>query len=361
MANLLLPDVVGSVQRGQQAAQENELRALQLNQARDTQARDAQFRNELAAYLQGGSNGLAGLIQADPERALQFQQYQEQRAQAEHQQMIDQAKQVYASANAVINSASPAARLKFLHLPATEQWASQTGKSPDSMTDQDAINLAQEIRDQAAVFAGIEPEKTEPFTLSEGQVRFDSSGKQVASVPKAPSTDDALKREQQIFDRANTLRDEYDNQSKDFRGATDAYQRVLSSSADPSPAGDLALIFSYMRTLDPASSVREGEFANAENAGSIPSRIWAKYNKVLSGERLSPEQRNDFIKKAGELYQGQKDLDKKRREKYSKLATRNKINPADVIGDDISIDVPANALGIGQTTSVGGFKVTRKK
>ena len=38
----------------------------------------------------------------------------------------------------------------------------------------------------------------------------------------------------------------------------------------PDAAGDMALIFSYMKMLDPNSTVREGEYATAQDAGSIP-------------------------------------------------------------------------------------------
>jgi hypothetical protein len=68
---------------------------------------------------------------------------------------------------------------------------------------------------------------------------------------------------------------------------------------------DIALIFSFMKTLDPGSTVREGEFATASNAGGIPDRIVATYNKALKGEFLADdEQRNNFINTAKKSYFG---------------------------------------------------------
>ena len=67
-------------------------------------------------------------------------------------------------------------------------------------------------------------------------------------------------------------------------------------AADPSGPNDLALIFGYMKVLDPGSVVREGEFANAENTAGIPGRVRNAYNKVREGQRLNAEQRANFIK-----------------------------------------------------------------
>jgi len=84
-----------------------------------------------------------------------------------------------------------------------------------------------------------------------------------------------------------------------------AYTTIKSSAGDPSAAGDMSLIFSYMKLLDPGSVVREGEFATAQNAAGIQDRIRNVYNKVISGERLTPEQRKDFLRTADRLYSGQ--------------------------------------------------------
>ena len=50
-----------------------------------------------------------------------------------------------------------------------------------------------------------------------------------------------------------------------------------------------------MKILDPGSVVREGEFANAQNAGGIDTKIRNLYNQVIDGTRLSPDQRQDFL------------------------------------------------------------------
>jgi hypothetical protein len=373
-----LPDIVqfnpvGSIMQGQQfaqqradAAQQNQLRTMQMQQAQDTQGRDAQFRNELAAYLQGGSTNLAAMYQADPERAMQVQQFQNQQNQLARQKQIDQAKQQYASAQYVINSAAPKT-LAETQFPQYIEHLKAQGVDWNKITDEQVKQMAEQISAQSGSLAGVVPDKVSAdkaaelkasSAAQEDRQTFEAEQKRLDRAAEANKT---TRTANIPFQNASTLRKEYDAQSVEFQKATQGYQSVLAAAKDPSAAGDLALIFNYMKTLDPGSTVREGEFANAQNAGGIPTRIIAQYNKIMSGERLAPEQRKDFVTKAGQLYQGHRTLDDKRREKYSTLATRNDLDPADVVGEQVRVDIPVDVLGVGQSTQLNGFTIKRKK
>lgn len=74
-----------------------------------------------------------------------------------------------------------------------------------------------------------------------------------------------------------------------------------------SAADDLAIIFNFMKMLDPGSVVREGEFANAQNSAGVPDRIRNLYNNLMEGTRLNPVQRAEFIETAGGVLQAQID------------------------------------------------------
>jgi len=176
-----------------------------------------------------------------------------------------------------------------------------------------------------------------PFTI--GEARYSgATGTQVAIAPKKAAELDAERNT--LFNQATKLRGEFTGITKPFEDQNQAYGRILASSQDPSPAGDLALIFNYMKVLDPGSTVREGEFANAENSGSIPSRIQAQYNKVISGERLAPEQRADFVDRAGRLFSQAAKQHKKTAEEFRQLAIRNKIDPKNVVFQRQTANVP---------------------
>jgi hypothetical protein len=96
------------------------------------------------------------------------------------------------------------------------------------------------------------------------------------------------------------FRKEYSDQTKGYQEVKSAYGRVLASQE--TAAGDLALIFNYMKMLDPGSVVREGEFATAQNAAGVPDRIKNLYNNLNRGERLNPEQRKMFGKQSEALF-----------------------------------------------------------
>lgn len=63
----------------------------------------------------------------------------------------------------------------------------------------------------------------------------------------------------------------------------------------------IAMVFKFMKALDPTSVVREGEFMTAENSAGVPEKMRNYYNKVASGEKLGAEQQADFVKTAKAL------------------------------------------------------------
>jgi hypothetical protein len=136
--------------------------------------------------------------------------------------------------------------------------------------------------------------------------------------------------------RASVLRDDYKGEIayKQYATVLPQMSIITSSAKDPSGASDMALIFSYMKLLDPGSTVREGEYATAKNVGSIPQRVWAKYNVIVNGQKFSAEQRADFLKSAKttfKSYQTEKShLDKI----YKERSGRAQVNPDDVVTPD---------------------------
>lgn len=169
---------------------------------------------------------------------------------------------------------------------------------------------------------------------------------------KQESAQQARLKNNDYFNKANKLRDDFNGLSKNFREVRDSYSRIQASAKDPSAAGDLALIFNYMKTLDPGSTVREGEFATAQNSGSVPDRVWATYNKIKNGERLAPEQRKDFVSRAEKLYNSQADIQKKTIDQYTQMSERYGLEPKDVITD--LMDFGKAEESDNQTFTIGG-------
>ena len=130
------------------------------------------------------------------------------------------------------------------------------------------------------------PSQGEDFTLSEGQTRFTAEGDPIATV--APVKTDSqleadLKRSKTRFDQASKIRGEVEKATKTFRDVEDSFSRVQASQdGEITAASDIALIFNFMKMLDPGSVVREGEFATAQNAAGVPERVVNQYNRLRS-------------------------------------------------------------------------------
>lgn len=177
----------------------------------------------------------------------------------------------------------------------------------------------------------------DPFTLSPDQARFTGTGAEIAKGLQ--KSEDLQKERERIFDQSTTLRNQYVNISKPFSLQNEAYGRVIASASDPSPAGDLALIFNYMKVLDPGSTVREGEFAQVGAAGGLPTQVQRIFNQWKSGEKLTEEQRADVVNRAGKLFQQAADQHRITMKSYEEIARRNKLPIADVLPQQQTIEV----------------------
>lgn len=131
--------------------------------------------------------------------------------------------------------------------------------------------------------------------------------KQGAVAPNAKIIDDnsSLRDDRFTAQQVNNLRGQFIKDSSEFQTYGKRLQTVLDSAKRPDAAGDISMLYSYMKMLDPNSAVREGELAIASNAGSIPDNIRSAYNKAVNGERLSDNVRNQFVNRAKEIYKGQ--------------------------------------------------------
>jgi hypothetical protein len=153
------------------------------------------------------------------------------------------------------------------------------------------------------------------------------------------------------FDRAKSIRGEIDTANKDFTVIANSWDRIASSADAPSAAGDLALLFNFMKMLDPGSTVRESEFANAQSAGSIPERMRGAWQRVISGQRLTPDQRIDFYNQAQNIFDAAGSRANAIRDEYVRLAERSGLTRDDVV-------VERGAAPVIDHGKIGRFTVT---
>ena len=150
-----------------------------------------------------------------------------------------------------------------------------------------------------------------------------SSGKVLYSAP--------LTGEEKVNPAEAPLRTSFLGQATPHIQISQAYRKI--ESAPDTAAGDMSKIFGFMKILDPSSTVREGEYASAENARGVPDTVKAQYNKVISGQRLTPAQRTQFTQAAGDLVGSQKQQFEGQKKFFENIAVKNKIAPESVIYD----------------------------
>ena len=128
---------------------------------------------------------------------------------------------------------------------------------------------------------------------------------------------------------ASDLRNEHFKSSKEAFEAVSGFKKVESAynSADQNAPNDMAMIFGYMKTLDPGSTVREGEYASAEQARGVPASVLAMYNKAIDGQILTPEQRTQFFKSAARQLSGQLQVQDQTDARFAELAKRAGVDP----------------------------------
>ena len=129
------------------------------------------------------------------------------------------------------------------------------------------------------------------------------------------------------------LRKEVTAAAKDYQTISSSYNTIKQLASKPSAAADMSMIFAFMKILDPASVVREGEFANAQNAAGVPDRVTNLYNRILSGERLNDAQRADFTAQAETIYKVREAEHRSTLDRYRGISGRLQVDPRNVLPD----------------------------
>ena len=174
--------------------------------------------------------------------------------------------------------------------------------------DLQAGNITEEEFDQITGAAQEVPEFSNvEETPGGGFIGLNKSTGKIEAIPSDITGTVTGAGTQKQIDNTNKLIDNVkkDKRVDDFIQVSSSFDRVNAASANA--AGDLSLMFSFMKMLDPGSVVREGEQALARNAAGVPERIRTTYNNILAGESLSPAQRAEFKGEARRVFDASRD------------------------------------------------------
>ena len=285
---------------------------------------------------------LAALNWDDPKTQAQVRQFQQQALTAEQQhnaQLADaQAKRQQLESEARLPGLQAESTAKVRQMDANT-LAPAMAKGPDAFQ----AALAQLPPERQAIFR----DATTPMEIYR---RAQTPEQVVTSSQQAIAQTETARHNQRVEELtgqghtqqqatalANVegkLRDDFNQATKTFPTIREAYGRIQAAkSAPPSGASDIALLYGYMKVLDPGSTVREGEFATASNAGGIPDRIMSLYNRILRGDRLSPNVRAEMFDNVNRLYdRATADYDKTRQQ-FTDISKRSGADPRNVVID----------------------------
>lgn len=127
--------------------------------------------------------------------------------------------------------------------------------------------------------------------------------------------------------RIDTMRNDYEKERKErkIQPILSAYRRMhrlIDTKEDVSGMDDIAIVFSFMKMLDPNSVVRETEFETAANAGPRAKYFARQWNRFITGGRFTQADRRGFLKSALSLVKPALDEEKQIQRKYVAMARR---------------------------------------
>lgn len=222
---------------------------------------------------------------------------------------------------------------------------------------QSVLPIAQRTgRDPNALVAQVDAQLATPSPVARAAVEGRAAGvktieqeRAIQQQPEATRVEiSPWKTPKEKIENEDKLRNNFEQQSKNFVVVRDFYDRM--KTAPETGAGDLSLVFSYMKILDPASTVREGEQASAANAAGVPSSIAGTYNRLIGGGRLDSTARKQLREAADQAWGSALQRQSQITTQFTNIAKRNRLDPRNVI---IDYTAGSEGPGLSGVTSFG--------
>ena len=273
-------------------------------------------------------------------RGLDIQERSLQRAQAQDdiKRFDERISDTMTQAGAIIKESLAAGRDPASILKAVQPLV-DSAKPLAQRVGRDPAALDAQVRAQLMSPTGVET-ATASGTASAAKTVAEAKGLEAAGFEGGIIKDPVKKIEAE-----GKLRDDYVRASKDFTTLRDFKDRI--DGAPTTGAGDIALVFSYMKVLDPTSTVREGEFATASNAAGVPDAVRGMMNQLIGGGKLSSTARSEIKQTADGIWKKASERQSALSNQYASAAKRYGLNPKNIIIDPLEAGAPkADPLGI---------------
>lgn len=171
----------------------------------------------------------------------------------------------------------------------------------------DKLRQGLDLTEQAGIDAGyleapkiMKSDKPAPFQQAEGGLVFNPNTGEYKVNDLAQKTFNELQRKKEQTGDLDVK--DVQSLNKDITGFVKNAIAIKDTAVDlenlskigSGPAA-IAAVFKFMKANDPNSTVREGEYATAEQASGVPAQVRNFYNKLVTGESLTKEQIQQFV------------------------------------------------------------------
>ena len=178
------------------------------------------------------------------------------------------------------------------------------------------------------------------------------------SVARAGASSVNVRTGQKGFDNELKLRGDFRGEPvyKAHQEMQSAYSQIQQSLKQATPAGDLAGATKIMKLLDPGSVVRESELGMAMAATGLLDRVQNYASNIISGNKLTPKQRQEFQQLADALYGESVKAYNSKRGEYQKLGSEYGLNADRAVGAPASLAQRPSGSGGGGVIDFGSLK-----
>ena len=113
--------------------------------------------------------------------------------------------------------------------------------------------------------------------------------------------------EKQTYDYMTQIGTQFKGISEDIGSAYMNYRQLIKALDAQTGIGDISAVFNYMKTLDPDSVVREGEFALAKDAAGLFEKLSNIVTEAKTGKGLTTTARAEMRSLATDLIESYED------------------------------------------------------
>ena len=207
----------------------------------------------------------------------------------------------------------------------------------------------------------VDPNK--PFMMVDGKIvpneAYQSFELRRASN-SAPKMSVDLRDPTAVANAGMKLQDAYRAATKPSYARAQAYEAMTEASKNPSAKGDLTMVYSFVKALDPESVVREGEISLLNANRSVPDSIKGYAQRLATGQSLLPKEREDLLNQARTLTQTDYKRSRNDIKAYRENATRLGLDPELYTPDPYATFKPKEAeKTVVRTGVMGGKKVVQ--